>query len=132
VEIVTFLRGLPVDGSRGRWQRVGRVEDLRPGDVVAWLKPADSRSKNTGHTVIVHGPVVSDPGRPGAFLVPIADSTARPHVPGDARATAHETGLGLGEIVLVADAAGAPVGFRWSRGQKSREKSTTIALGRLR
>jgi hypothetical protein len=132
VEIVAFLQRIPVGSTSGRWQRLGRIQDLAPGDVVVWVKPADSRSTNTGHTVIVHGPVVADPGQRGAFIVPVADSTEHPHVPGDARSAAHRTGLGLGEIVLVGDDAGAPIGYRWSRGQKSREKSTTIALGRLR
>jgi hypothetical protein len=41
------------------------VQDLAPGDVVSWLKTADSRSTNTGHTMIVHGAPVADPARPG-------------------------------------------------------------------
>jgi hypothetical protein len=131
-DYVVFLGSIPADGSvKGRWQRLGRVQDLVPGDVIAWLKPADSHSTNTGHTMIVHGPVTASPATPGAFIVPIADSTARPHAAGDARAAEHRTGLGQGEIVLVTGAGGAPVGYRWSHG-KSREKATTIALGRLR
>jgi hypothetical protein len=132
VEIVNFLLRIPVGGTSGRWQHLARIEDLAPGDVVVWRKPADSLSTNTGHTVIVYGPVVADALRPGAFLVPVADSTEHLHVPGDSRSAAQRTGLGQGEIVLVGDASGAPVAYRWSRGTKSREKSTTIALGRLR
>jgi hypothetical protein len=131
-EIVAFLTAIQPGGRNGRWQRVARVADLLPGDVVAWLKTADSRSTNTGHTMVVHGAPVPDPERPGAFVVPIVDSTGSPHRPGDARADAGATGLGRGEIVLLTDAAGAPVGYRWSRGKRSREKTTTIALGRLR
>jgi hypothetical protein len=130
-EFVAFLEGIPAGGSQGRWQRVGRVQDLAPGDVVVWLKPADSRSTNTGHTMIVHGAPSPDPEHAGAFVVPIADSTEGPHGPGDSRAGAHRTGLGQGEIVLVTDGSGAPVGYRWSRSRRSREKATTIALGRL-
>jgi hypothetical protein len=130
-EFVSFLQGIPAGGRKGRWQRLARVQDLAPGDVIVWLKTADSRSTNTGHTMIVHGAPVPDPARPDAFVVPVADSTEHPHVPGDPRADAHRTGLGLGEIVLLTDGAGAPVGYRWSRGRKSREKETTIALGRL-
>jgi hypothetical protein len=132
VEYVAFLEGIPEGGRKGRWQRLGRVQELAPGDVVVWLKTADSRSTNTGHTMIVHGAPSADPACPGAFVVPVADSTERPHVPGDPRADAHQTGLGHGEIVLLTDGAGAPVGYRWSRGKRSREKVTTIALGRLR
>jgi hypothetical protein len=130
-EFVAFLEGIPAGGSRGRWQRVGRVQDLAPGDVVVWLKPADSRSTNTGHTMIVHGAPSPDPEHAGGFVVPIADSTEGPHGPGDSRVEAHRTGLGQGEIVLLTDSSGAPVGYRWSRSTRSREKATTIALGRL-
>ncbi len=129
-EYVTFLQGIAPGAASGRWQRVARVAELLPGDVVVWLKPADSRSTNTGHTMIVHGPVVAAPGEAGSFVVPVADSTARPHGSHDGRAAAHTTGLGTGPIVLVTDAAGAPVSFRWS--PAGREKPTTIALGRLR
>ncbi|MGD0679336.1 MAG: hypothetical protein ABSC94_28415 [Polyangiaceae bacterium] len=104
----------------------------RAGDIIAWLKPLDSRSTNTGHTLIVHGPVAADPGRPGSFIVPISDSTERPHGSGDTRYAANRTGLGQGEIVLIADGAGAPLQYRWSRATSSREKATTIVMGRLR
>lgn len=131
-ELVAFLEDIPAGSFHGRWERVDRVRDLAPGDVVVWLKPADSRSTNTGHTMIVHGFPSADLDHPGAFIVPIADSTEGPHGPGDSRAGAHGTGLGQGEIVLVTDGSGAPVGYRWSSTRKSRLKATTIALGRLR
>lgn len=131
-EFVAFLEGIAPGAQQGRWQRVGRVQDLLPGDVIVWLKPADSQSTNTGHTMIVHGNPSPDPAQPGSFFVPIADSTENPHRPGDARAQSHDTGLGYGEIELIADGTGAPVRYRWSRGAKSREKPTTIMLGRLR
>jgi hypothetical protein len=132
-DYVAFLNGIPADGSvKGRWQRIARVQDLVPGDVIVWLKPADSHSTNTGHTLIVHGPVRADPAAPGSFLVPIADSTEHAHAAGDARSAEHRSGLGEGEIVLVTGSDGAPVGYRWSRRKSSREKATTIALGRLK
>jgi hypothetical protein len=131
-EIVDFVATIPPGGTRGRWMRVARVADLEPGDIAAWLKPADSTSKNTGHTVIVHGAVTPAAGEPGAFVVPVADSTSKPHVPGDTRLADHATGLGRGEIILVAGADGAPVAYRWSRGAKSGVKPTTIVLARLR
>lgn len=131
-EYVTFLMAIPAGARAGRWQRVGRAADLQPGDVVTWLKPPGSRSKNTGHTMIVHGAPSPEPGNAGAWVVPVVDSTGRPHGAGDARGAAHATGLGQGEIVLVTDGAGAPVAYRWSRGRGLPEKATTIALGRVR
>ncbi len=129
-DYVTFLAKLPPGGTSGRWQRLGRVQDLVAGDVVVWLKPAESRSTNTGHTMIVRAAPAADPNRPSAFFVAIIDSTEHPHGVADARAGLHRTGLGQGEIVLVADDQGAPIAYRWSR-EKTRDKATTIALGRL-
>jgi hypothetical protein len=131
-EFVAFLEGVPADAPRGRWQRIARAADLETGDVIVWLKPADSHSTNTGHTVIVHGAPSMNPEHAGEVLVPIVDSTEGPHGSTDTRAVTHRTGLGQGEIVLVIDASGAPIGYRWSRAKRSREKTTTIVLGRLR
>jgi hypothetical protein len=131
-DFVAFLGQMPPGGQAGRWQRVARVQDLAPGDVIAWLRPPESRSSNTGHVMIVHGPVASDPSHPGGFVVPIADSTERPHTPFDSRSDRRQTGLGTGQIVLFADASGAPRSFLWSLSRKAHERQTTIVLGRIR
>jgi hypothetical protein len=130
-EFVAFFEGILAGERRGRWQRIGRVGDLAAGDIIAWLKPAGSRSANTGHTMVVHGAPSPDPRRPGAFLVPVIDSTETPHGPNDSRFQSHVTGLGQGEIVLITDADGAPRGYRWANASKSPEKATTIAMGRV-
>jgi hypothetical protein len=126
-----FFASLPVGAESGHWQRVARVSDLQAGDVVAWVKPPDVVSKNTGHVVIVHGPVTPVSERPGAFLVPVADSTSVPHGRGDSRKPARATGLGTGMLVLVADARGAPTAYRWSLGNRAVEHPTTLAMARL-
>jgi hypothetical protein len=131
-EFEAFLQGVPAEAPRGRWQRVARAADLEAGDVIVWLKPADSRSPNTGHTMIVHGVPSANPEHADEILVPVVDSTEGPHGATDTRAAAHRTGLGQGEIVLVIDASGAPIGYRWSRAKRSHPKTTTIMLGRLR
>lgn len=129
-DFVAFLSGLPGAGA-GRWRHLAHVRDLRPGDIIAWLRPADSTSRNTGHVMVVRAPPVANPTASRAALVPIVDSTALPHRPGDSRSAANATGLGQGEVVLITDEAGAPIGFRWSRGAHSREHDTRIALGRV-
>ena len=40
-------------------------------------------------------------------------------------------GLGRGTIVLVVDAAGAPIAYRWSEKARSQVYETPIALGRI-
>jgi hypothetical protein len=126
-----FFAGIAPGTKRGHWARVARVGDLRPGDIIAWLQPADSTSKNTGHVLVVHGAPRPDDTAPGAFLVPVVDSTALKHGAQDSRAASGATGLGTGSIVLLGDASGAPAAFRWSTGRKSRIRETAITLGRL-
>jgi hypothetical protein len=121
-----FVRGFVAGAAP--WQRLARVADLEPGDVVAWMRPADSTSRNTGHVMVVDGP----PRAVGEseWAVPIADSTASRHGASDSRAAAKTTGIGRGTIVLAVDAGGAPTAFRWSTHTK-RAHATTIALGRI-
>ena len=85
---MAFLESIPLGASKSRWQRVGRVQDLTPGDVVVWLKPPDSTSTNTSHTMIVHGALQAD-AEPQAYIVPVADSTEGPHGAGDTRSPTH-------------------------------------------
>jgi hypothetical protein len=116
-------------GGGGPWRRVARAADLAPGDLVAWTRPADVITRNTGHVMLVRGAVA--PGPDGTLAVPIVDSTSVRHGRGDSRAPARAGGLGTGEILLVVDPRGAPVGYRWSRGRRARVHLTTVALGRL-
>jgi hypothetical protein len=127
--IVSFVDGIPAAGHTGRWNRVMRAVDLVPGDIVAWLKPADSTSTNTGHVMIVHGAPAQEAAHPERVVVPIIDSTAMRHGAGDSRPV-HTSGLGTGKIVLVVDASGAPAHFYWTPG-KAREHTSPIALAHL-
>jgi len=128
---VAFITSIPRGGSKGRWHSLSRALELGPGDVLAWLKPADVETKNTGHVMIVRGPAQRDAKRDDMIVVPIADSTAVPHGKSDSRKAARATGLGTGEVLLIVDPAGVPIAYRWSRGKKAREHSTTIAMGRI-
>lgn len=64
--------GTAGSAAAGPWRAVPTVAELRPGDVIAWLKPADVRSRNTGHVLValenpVHNPARVDEnlGQPG-------------------------------------------------------------------
>ena len=113
------------------WRSVHRAIDLAPGDVIAWLKPADVQTKNTGHVMIVREPPRRDDRHPDVVIVSIIDSTGVPHGKSDSRKATKTTGLGTGEVLLIVDDAGAPIGYRWSRGSKARIHLTTIALAGL-
>jgi hypothetical protein len=93
-------------------------------------QPADVVTKNTGHVMIVRGPRCATKHR--RVVVPIIDSTAVPHGKGDSRKERGLTGLGTGEVLLVVDEHGAPIGYRWSRGTKATLHLTTIALAGVR
>jgi len=126
---VAFLRALGAGATPARWRAISHAADLEPGDVIAWLRPADVSTRNTGHVMIVGGQV--DRYHHGVLIVPVIDSTSVPHGASDSRSRAHATGMGTGEVVLLLDDAGAPIGYRWSRGRKARPHATTIAMGRI-
>jgi hypothetical protein len=117
----------PVEGERGGWRRVARVQDLLPGDVVAWIKPTEIESPNTGHVVFVLLPPVLAQGFENAYLVRIADSTRLLH---DDDTRVGRTGFGFGTILLVSDpVTGAPTAYGWV-GLRWRAFETAIAFGR--
>ena len=85
----SILRAGPQGDGTG-WLRLERVSDLHPGDVVAWLRPAErSASSATGHVMVALGGPRLNPARPGEVLLPVADCTLSPH--GDLAAM-HEAG----------------------------------------
>jgi hypothetical protein len=117
----------PVDRERGGWRRIARVDELLPGDVVAWIKPVEIESPNTGHVLFVLLPPVLAPGYDNAYLVRVADSTRLYH---DDDTRLGRTGFGFGTILLVSDPeSGAPTAFGWVA-LRWRAFETAIALGR--
>ncbi|MBW4681601.1 MAG: hypothetical protein KME19_16005 [Microcoleus vaginatus WJT46-NPBG5] len=128
---VRFITSLPPGEVEGHWKPLEQVTDLAPGDIIAWLKPADIESDNTGHVMIVWGTIQQHPTRSNEIIVPIIDSTAIPHGQSDSRYQTEATGLGTGNIILVADEAGQAIGYRWSNSHNSRKRITTVALARL-
>jgi hypothetical protein len=126
---VEFFQNLPAGSA---WHEIARVQDLAPGDVIAWLKPDDVTTKNTGHVMIVRGAPARDAEYTDVWAVPIIDSTAVPHGKGDSRKDTGVTGLGTGEVLLVVDEHDQPIGYRWSRGTKATLHKTTIALAGVR
>ncbi|HEX4356879.1 MAG TPA: hypothetical protein VH141_05130 [Pseudonocardia sp.] len=118
-----------VQGSAdGPWQPVRAASELRPGDVVSWLKPPTSTSTNTGHVMVVDQAATRNPARPTEWLVKVIDSTTGPHAQ-DSRSQGTD-GLGTGTIGLQVDDSGAPTGFYWQGGVTAQPTLTQIALGR--
>jgi hypothetical protein len=113
-----------------RFAALKAVADLQRGDLVAWLKPADVTSRNTGHVMMVAGPPHERSA--GEWEIPIIDSTAAPHGKSDARKQKHTNGLGEGVIVVAVDQHGAPTGYKWSTWSKSKLHSTQIVFLRVK
>ena len=66
--------GQPVAG----WQGVTRVDQLGPGDLVAWQATEDSTTGDTGHVMVVLVAPTLNAARNGEWLVQVADSTVSP------------------------------------------------------
>lgn len=124
-----FFASIDPSAKKSGWSRVSRAIDLRPGDVVAWLKPADLISTNTGHVMIVRAAPTLNPKRSDEVIVPITDSSASFHGSTDSRYPSGE-GLGTGPIGIIVDSVGAPIRYRWTGGVSTKEYSTAITLGR--
>jgi hypothetical protein len=128
---VTYFTGdaysLPAD-----WQRVAKVADLAPGDIVAWLAVPDDFG-DTGHVMIVRNPARADATLPGAYDVDIWDSTVDVHGTSDSRignvSANDQTGLGTATVVLYTDPSGAPTNHSWSQVSTTVD-TTKVGLGR--
>jgi len=127
-DVFHFFEGLPEAGS-GPWRPVRHARNLKPGDIVSWLKAADSDSHNTGHVMLVREHAYPNPERRDEILVPILDSTMSPHAE-DSRAKG-QNGLGRGLIGILVDSAGRAHSYRWKGGQSKSPVATQIAFGRL-
>src|SRR5262245_16893241 len=73
-----FFAKAPTKRDReSRWQRVEKLIDARPGDIIAWRHEVP-KPGNTGHVVIVAArPVVEEDGLVRVVMI---DSTTRPQV----------------------------------------------------
>lgn len=127
-DVYAFFHGLRGEGQ-GPWKPVRFARNLKPGDVIAWLRPQESDSHNTGHVLVVREHAYANPHRKDEILVPIYDATMSPHAD-DSRATG-ENGLGKGLIGIIVEGDGRPVAYRWKGGESKHEVETDIAFGRL-
>lgn len=102
------IAAAPPDRPPRGWQRVSRIADAQPGDVLAWKRPPWFPSRNTGHVAFVVAPPVSVPG---GVLVRIADATSLPHQD-DSRI--ERGGFGIGTLAVTTDpTTGAGTGYGW-------------------
>ncbi|RYZ05865.1 MAG: peptidoglycan endopeptidase [Myxococcales bacterium] len=121
----------PTDRAPRGLHKVARVSDAQPGDLVAWLKPAQVQSPNTGHVAFLLEQPRPIEGVPGGFLVRIADASSYQH-DADDRYESGRTGFGTGTILLLADeTSGEPRAYGWYGLRSRYVMETPIALGRI-
>jgi hypothetical protein len=126
----TVFEGL--SGAPGEpWERIPTVQELAPGDVVAWLKDPESDTRASGHVVLVLAAPRPNPKRPGEWLVRVLDSCENPHAD-DTRVKGGDGGLGAGTLGLLTDEAGQPFGYRWRGGESKKEVRTRVNMARVR
>jgi hypothetical protein len=112
------------------WHSIARVDEIQPGDIIAWLEPPDLASRNTGHVMIVaRAPRAGT--RTNELVIGVIDSSHSWHGHGDTRHADRRNGLGRGDIVIVVDDAGRAIAYRWSNSKHSVVHPTSIAIGRL-
>lgn len=120
----------PTKHPRHGWQRLRHIEDVRPGDLFAWVRPPGFPSRNTGHTGFALEPARPVPGLPGAYTLRILDATSLPH-DHDTRDPAGEGGIGEGTIMFLVGEDGRGVAYGWF-GRRSRGViATDIVFGRI-
>jgi len=123
------LTGSSLTGKSAHWEAIGKATDLKPGDLVSWLRPPDNDSSNTGHVMLVRAPAQLNPQNPQEVLVEVLDSTTSPHAQ-DSRAVG-QNGLGSGTIGILTDSVGSALAYHWRGGLSRKEEATPIAFGRL-
>jgi len=109
------------------WQHIASIQDTYPGDILAWrINERIEPFKNTGHVVILLDFPREQPD--GSFTCRVFDAASLPHA-NDTRPKGAE-GIGVGEIRILADPSGVPLGYYWSHRQK-KPRFKPMAIGRI-
>jgi len=127
---VRAIRRAPTGRMRNGWQRIDQIEDVRPGDVFAWRRPAGFPSRNTGHVGFVAGAPRPVPQIPNAYAVRVADATGTGHQ-NDTRPSPGDGGFGLGTLVFLTDGEGHGTHYGWYGTRSGGYVVTPILFGRV-
>jgi hypothetical protein len=147
-----FFQRLSAEESHDGWIGVRSFRDLRRGDIIAWEKGQTSTNHsgkgNSGHVMMVRDTprklesVIYEGRQLVMVSVPVLDSSSVYHFPPEelppSAEQSHRDGLGKGDIKLVVDEQGRPIGYwegtYWGEGQKDVRKpsfSEIIGFGRM-
>lgn len=104
------------------YQKIERIDDLAPGDLIIWRKNNIPKKGTTGHMALCVGHIdkTSDRG-----TIRVFDCVKMKHD----NDTRRENGIGLGDLVLLHE-DGVANGFIWSS-ESSKTKYTEVLIIRL-
>lgn len=119
------FQNAPIKGAQGGWQRIERLMDAKPGDIIAWRKDPMPPKGNTGHVVVLMEMPIK--ARNGVVRVTVMDASKSGH--GCDTRKKGESGVGLGTMWFRIDDDGAPTALHWSS-LKRKPKKYPIAIGR--
>ncbi len=116
--------------ARDGWRRLPHIEDARPGDLFAWIRPPNFPSKNTGHVGFILEPAKRYPAIPDAYTVRILDATSLPHGD-DTREFDEGGGIGEGTLLFLTDGEGRGTAYGWFGADSKGVIATDIVFGRV-
>lgn len=118
----TFIAAGESNNHRVTWQRIPKMMNVLPGDVLAWRKKTIKRGSTTGHVCVIASTPVKQ--KDGTVRIQIIDSTSVPHE-NDTRPGGN--GVGTGERFFLVNSQGEPIGFL----RRGRLERFSIAMGRM-
>ncbi len=147
-----FFNELKLDKPTSGWLKIGQIEDLRRGDLIAWKKPQPQdgvkKKSNTGHVAIVidkQGTIQETEinGKTYRYQsINVIDSSSvkhfQPELLPPLSSMPHRDGIGKGVVRIILDQSNRPIGYwegtYWYEGGKEIRKPTlteSIAFARL-
>jgi hypothetical protein len=130
---------VPAMDAEAGFTKIGKVEDLRPGDVIAWLFIDMKGHRHDGHIAFIDtAPTKSKSRAPYTwsstqYEIKIIDTSSEVKSADDTRALTNSKGVGRGTIRLYADyKTGVLSGVIFDNGRKLHEqdKDWHIVMGR--
>lgn len=130
-DFATAIERAPTKRAKAGWQRIANIANVLPGDVFAWKRPRGMPSKNTGHVGFVVGKPQPVRSIPGAWAVPIADSTRGIHQDDTRQNGDGDGGLGFGTLLFLTDDKGDVMAYGWSGTWSEWYVMTKVVFGRV-
>ncbi len=124
-----FFKSISKGGTKGRWRRPARFQDIAPGDLLVWRYKTIPDTGSTGHTTIVVGKPYRDYRWKNVYAIRVTDAGKSGH--SEDNRGSNGSGIGAGIMLIKVDSQGQPVEYAWSLKGYFQDTSY-IAMGRPR